>query len=197
MKNNQKVVAIFASGTGSNAIKIIEHLSSLYSQSAIKFIVLSNKKDAPILQKAQNLGIETLVFNRAVFYDQKTVVEFLQNNGVDLVVLAGFLWLVPASLIEAYPQKIINIHPALLPKFGGKGMFGIHIHKAVKEANEKITGITIHYVNQHYDEGEIILQKQCEVYTDDTPEMIATKVLQLEHQWFPKVVADLLEKVNR
>lgn len=196
MKNNQKVVAIFASGTGSNAIKIIEHLSVLYSQNTIKFIILSNKKDAPILQKAQNLGIETLVFNRTEFYEQKTVVEFLQINGVDLVVLAGFLWLVPTNLIETYPQKIINIHPALLPKFGGKGMFGINIHKAVKEANEKTTGITIHYVNQHYDEGKIILQKQCEVYADDTPEMIAARVLQLEHQWFPKVVGDLLGEVG-
>jgi phosphoribosylglycinamide formyltransferase-1 len=192
MNTKKKVLAIFASGTGSNAMKIINYVSSLPIYQDIKFIVLSNKADALVLQKAKDLQIETFVFNRKKFYEDTEVIEYLYQQKVDIVVLAGFLWLVPLSLIEQYPKKIINIHPALLPKFGGKGMFGMHIHQAVKNANESETGITIHYVNANYDEGEIILQKKCPVYFSDTPEDIAKRVLTLEHEWFPKVVAELL-----
>ena len=201
-------IAIFASGTGSNALKIIDYLTNhLESDNNIKtpisFLVLSNKADAAILEKISSMNtsmdtstnIETFVFNRKQFYEQTTVLDYLQAHDVQLIVLAGFLWLVPNYLVDNYPHKIINIHPALLPKFGGKGMFGIHVHEAVKQAKETETGITIHFVNKKYDEGEIILQKKCVVHADDTAEMIAKKVLSLEHEWLPKVVEQLVKKL--
>lgn len=192
-------IAIFASGTGSNALKIINHLTNHWetddeTKTNISFLVLSNKADAPILEKVSSLNIQTFVFNRQQFYEQTTVLDYLQANKVQFIVLAGFLWLVPDYLVDNYPHKIINIHPALLPKFGGKGMFGMHVHEAVKRANETETGITIHFVNKKYDEGEIILQKSCAVHADDTAEIIAKKVLALEHEWLPKVVEQLLHK---
>jgi phosphoribosylglycinamide formyltransferase-1 len=182
-------VALFASGTGSNVIKIIEHFAQ---HPAVRFSVLSNKADAPVLAKATALGIETFVFDKKMFTEQTTVVDFLQARQVKLIVLAGFLWLVPESLVLAFPNKIINIHPALLPKFGGKGMYGMRVHQAVREANETESGITIHFVNTKYDEGKIILQVQCPVYQEDTPEVIAKKVQTLEHTWLPKVIEELL-----
>jgi phosphoribosylglycinamide formyltransferase-1 len=201
-------IAIFASGTGSNALKIIDYLTNHLEtddkiKTPISFLVLSNKADAPILEKISSMNtsmdtstnIETFVFNRKQFYEQTTVLDYLQAHDVQLIVLAGFLWLVPNYLVDNYPHKIINIHPALLPKFGGKGMFGIHVHEAVKQAKETETGITIHFVNKKYDEGEIILQKKCVVHTDDTAEMIAKKVLSLEHEWLPKVVEQLVKKL--
>jgi phosphoribosylglycinamide formyltransferase-1 len=191
-------IAIFASGTGSNALKIIDYFASpkeIFGENSreISFVILSNKIDAPILEKASSRGIETFVFNRKEFYETNIVLDYLQKNDIKLIVLAGFLWLVPNYLVQNYPNKIINIHPALLPKFGGKGMFGINVHTAVKAANETETGITIHFINEKYDEGMIILQKKCLVHETDTPELIAKKVLALEHEWLPKTVEKLID----
>ncbi len=183
-------IAIFASGGGSNALKIIDYFAL---RSDISFVILSNKSDAPILEKATAKDIENIVFNRKEFYESHRILEYLQKNEVDLIVLAGFLWLMPRYLIENYADKIINIHPALLPKYGGKGMFGINVHTAVKNAKETETGITIHFVNENYDEGMIILQKKCVIQEIDTPEMIAKKVLALEHEWLPQIVEKLID----
>ncbi len=187
-------IAIFASGTGSNALKIIAHLATLPD---VQCLILSNKANAPILAKAQTIGIETFVFTKTEFYEQTTVVDFLKAQSIQFIVLAGFLWLVPPSFIAAFPKAIINLHPALLPKFGGKGMYGMRVHEAVKAANEMETGITIHYVNEKYDEGEIILQARCPIATMDTPESIAQKVQALEHLHLPEVVKNLVALASK
>jgi len=140
-------------------------------------------------------SIETLLIDRASFYEGTSILKALEDRNIDLVVLAGFLWLVPEYLVKRYDQRIINIHPALLPKFGGKGMYGHHIHKAVKAAGESHSGLTIHYVDGAYDEGNIILQRRVAIDTTDTPEDIAQKVLKLEHRYFPIVIEDLLEGI--
>lgn len=155
-------------------------------------MVLSNKKKAGVLDIAQEHHIASTVFNRTEFYESDTVVNLLKSEQIDLIVLAGFLWLIPASLIKAFPRKIINIHPALLPKFGGKGMYGMHVHRAVKANSEKESGITIHYVNEAYDEGQIIFQKSVDLDAEDSAEMIRSKVLQLEHAYFPKTIEGVL-----
>lgn len=190
-----KRIAIFASGSGSNAQKIIEYFHK--NQEVEVSIVLSNRPDAYVLQRADNFEIPTHVFDREEFYNTSEIVKLLQSLQVDLVVLAGFLWLVPANLIEAYPNKIINIHPALLPKFGGKGMYGMKVHKAVLEAGEAESGITIHYVNEHFDEGEIIHQSKYKIENDDDADMIAYKGQQLEHHYYPKVIENLLKKMSK
>jgi len=182
-------IAIFASGTGSNAVKIIEHFKE---KTEYSFVVLSNKKDAPVLEKAKNLGVESFTFDRKDFYESEKVVDFLKAQQVRFVILAGFLWLVPPNLITAFMGRVINIHPALLPDFGGKGMYGMKVHQAVIDAKEAESGITIHYVNQKYDEGHIIFQDSCEVLPTDTPETLAQKIHTLEHEHFPKVVARLV-----
>jgi phosphoribosylglycinamide formyltransferase 1 len=186
---NDTHIAIFASGNGSNAINIIRYFEK-YPQ--IRFTVLSNKADAPVLGKAQTLNVPTLTFNKNEFSKQTTVLDYLQANQVDYIVLAGFLWLVPTALVKAYPGKIVNIHPALLPNYGGKGMYGHFVHEAVIAAGETESGITIHYVNEHYDEGEVILQAKCPVSPNDTPDSLAQKIHALEHEHFPKVVEKLI-----
>lgn len=189
-----KNIAIFASGTGSNAQKIMEHFEG--SSLAKVTLVLSNKPQAGVLEKAQKFKVATQVINHEGFYKSNEVVELLQQQSIDLVVLAGFLWLVPQNLIQAFPQQIINIHPALLPKYGGKGMYGMKVHQAIVENQEKETGITIHYVNEHYDEGKVIFQQSCHVSPEDTPEAVAKKVQLLEHEHFPKVVEELVKKLQ-
>ena len=189
MKQNIPYIAIFASGSGSNAVKIIEHFTRQKIET--RFCILSNKPKAPVLGKAKKLGIETLVFSREEFFNSDKIVEYLQSKNVSLIVLAGFLWLVPENIIKAFNGKIINIHPALLPKYGGKGMFGMRAHQAVVDARESETGITIHYVDEEYDHGKIILQKSCSVIPEDTPETVAKKVQQLEHKHFPIVTEQL------
>lgn len=188
-----KNIAIFASGTGSNAQKIMEHFEG--SSLAKVNLVVSNKPKAKVLEKAQNFGVPTQVINRQGFYHSNEVVDLLKQHHTDLIVLAGFLWLVPQNLIAAFPQQIINIHPALLPKFGGKGMYGMNVHQAVVDNREPETGITIHYVNEHYDEGKAIFQKSCPVAPQDTAEMVAKKVQLLEHEHFPKVVEELVKNL--
>jgi phosphoribosylglycinamide formyltransferase 1 len=183
-------LAIFASGSGSNAQKIIEHFRPDTKVSIS--CILSNNSEAFVLERARGLDIPTRVFDRKTFYESDEIVQYLQNQGVDWVILAGFLWLIPARLIEAFPNRIINIHPALLPKYGGKGMYGMKVHQAVFQNQESETGITIHMVNEQYDEGKILFQAKCKLNSEDTPESIADKVHQLEYQYFPKVIEKLI-----
>lgn len=190
----KKRIAIFASGSGSNAQKIMEHFK--YSDSAEVALVLSNNPDAYVLQRADNFEIPTHVFDKHDFYQTDEIVNLLKRLEIDLVVLAGFLWLVPESLLKAFPNKIINIHPALLPKFGGKGMYGDRVHKAVLEAGEEEHGITIHFVNENFDEGEIIHQARFRIEPGDTIEIIKFNGQQLEHTHYPKTIENLLRKYN-
>jgi phosphoribosylglycinamide formyltransferase-1 len=183
-------IAIFASGGGSNARKIIEHFQG--SSVGKVVLVISNKKDAGVLDIAQEHNIPTQLLQRSLFYETTEILTVLQKHAVDLIVLAGFLWLVPDYLIQAFPKKIVNIHPALLPQFGGKGMYGGHVHAAVKAAGVQVTGITIHFANEHYDDGDIIFQATCPVMETDTPETIARKVLVLEHEHYPRVIEGVI-----
>ncbi len=188
----QTKIAIFCSGSGSNAQKIIEHFSG---HKAIEISVLmANKPEAYALERAKNLNIPTWTFNREDYQSGK-VLEELRKREIDWIILAGFLWLIPEDLVKNYPDKIINIHPALLPKFGGKGMYGMNVHSAVVANKEKESGITIHYVNKHYDEGNIIFQASCSVAPSDTPEEVAKKVQALEHEHFPRVIEELILSV--
>jgi len=179
-------IAIFASGGGSNAETIIQHLKG-HDYLSVRLII-SNRKSAGVLDRAKKHGIETLVIERQGFYENKNFTTKLAAAQIELIVLAGFLWLIPPYLVEAFPKRIINIHPALLPKYGGKGMYGHHVHQAVFDNKEKESGPTIHYVNEVYDEGNIILQARCEILPTDQPEDIAAKVLRLEHQVYPVAV---------
>jgi len=190
----KKRIAIFASGSGSNAQKIMEHFK--YADNAEVALVLSNNPEAYVLQRADNFEIPTHVFDKHSFYQTDEVVDLLKRLEIDIVVLAGFLWLVPENLLKAFPNKIINIHPALLPKFGGKGMYGDRVHKAVLAAGEEEHGITIHFVNENFDEGEIIYQAKFRIEPGDTLEILKFNGQQLEHQHYPKVIENLLKKYN-
>ena len=187
-----KNIAIFASGSGPNARKIMEYFAERNDVSVQ--IVISNRADAGVLKIAENFGVDSIVIQRRTFYESEDVLSVLNKYEISLIVLAGFLWLVPPYLVEAYQGRIVNIHPALLPKYGGKGMHGIHVHEAVKKANEKESGITIHFVNDHYDEGQIIFQARCQLSPSDAPEDIARKVLQLEHKHYPEIIDQLLHR---
>lgn len=184
-----KKIAIFASGTGSNAKKIIEYLANLPGDKAATVsLVVSNKPDAGVLKIADDNNIPTLVIDKEKFFRGNAYTDELKAAGIDFIVLAGFLWKIPLLLIKAFPKKIINIHPALLPKYGGKGMYGHHVHEAIIANKEKESGITIHYVDELYDHGEIILQAKCPVNESDTPDSLAKKVQALEHLHFPEIV---------
>ncbi|HWZ21837.1 MAG TPA: phosphoribosylglycinamide formyltransferase [Cytophagaceae bacterium] len=191
----QTKIAIFCSGSGSNAQKIIEYFQN---RNDIKIAVLmSNKADAYALEHAKNANIPTWVFNRNDFYNTELVLEKLKAYEIDYIILAGFLWLIPENLVRNFPEKIINIHPALLPKFGGKGMFGMHVHNAVVANKESESGITIHFVNAHYDEGNVIFQTSCALEPTDTSEEVAKKVLSLEHTHFPRVIEEVIQKKSQ
>ena len=190
----KKRIAIFASGSGSNAQKIMEHFKR--SSEAEVVLILTNNPQAYVLQRADNFEVPSHIFTRDEFYKSDDVIKLLKNLQVDLIVLAGFLWLVPVSLLKAFPNKIINLHPALLPKYGGAGMYGDHVHKAVLANNEEESGITIHFVDENFDEGEIIHQSRFKIEPGDNLEMIKFKGQQLEHQHFPKVVENLLKKMK-
>lgn len=192
-KDVKKRIAIFASGSGSNAQKIMEHFK--YHDSAEVALVLSNSADAFVLQRADNFEVPTHVFDRLEFYESDEVVKVLNKLNVDLIVLAGFLWLVPENLLKAYPNKIINIHPSLLPKHGGKGMYGDRVHRTVLENKEDESGISIHFVNENFDEGEVIYQGRFKIEPEDTLEVIKFKGQQLEHLHYPKVIENLLKKM--
>jgi len=181
----KKNIAILASGSGSNAENIILYFRN--NKDICFPVIISNKEDAFIHERAKKLEIPSCVFKKADFESEK-VLDFLKKQQIDFIVLAGFLLKVPENLLQAYPDRIINIHPALLPKFGGKGMYGSHVHEAVVAAKEKESGITIHYVNENYDEGQIIFQAKCEVLPTDTPNDVAEKVHALEYEFFPKII---------
>lgn len=185
-------IAIFASGSGSNAEEIIKHFSKIPD---IKVnLILTNRPDAYVIQRAEKYGIDHVLFSREDFYESGKVLNELQQNAIDFIVLAGFLWLIPNNLLTNYSNKIINIHPALLPKFGGKGMYGARIHEAVKAAKEEETGITIHYVNENYDEGNIIFQAHCPVFPEDSAEDIQKRVHELEYEHFPSIIERTIRK---
>lgn len=189
-----KKLALFASGNGTNAEQIIRYFHR--PESGIKVdLILTNKPEAYVLQRAKKLNVDSFVFDRDSFYTSEEIVEHLQYRKIDLIVLAGFLWLIPKSMIEAFPQKIINIHPALLPKYGGKGMYGSHVHEAVVKNKETETGITIHLVDEIYDNGTILCQKRCEVLASDTPDQVAHRVHQLEYEYFPQVIEKYIHEV--
>ncbi len=182
---------MFASGTGSNALKIMEYTAER-GEVAVG-LVISNKPDAKVLDIAAGRGIPTAVIGRDLFYEREAeMLAILRQYEAEWLILAGFLWLVPGYLLRAFPGRVVNIHPALLPKFGGKGMYGMRVHEAVKAAGETETGITIHYANEHYDEGDVIFQASCPVDPADAPTDIARKVQQLEHAHFPRVVCELI-----
>lgn len=186
-------IAIFASGSGTNAENIIKTCkeNKKFEISAI----FSNNKDAYVVQRAINHNINHYIFSRPDFYENNHVIELLRSENIDFIVLAGFLWLIPEDLINLYPNKIINIHPALLPKYGGKGMYGMNVHKAIVENKEKETGITIHYVNKEYDKGNIIFQAKCNIDTSDTPDDVAKKVHELEYAHFPRIIEQTVLKL--
>lgn len=183
-----KKIAIFASGSGSNAENIAQYFKG--NEFLNIECIYSNKADAFVLERAKKYNIPTLVFNRDEFYNSEKILDSLKAYDVDLVVLAGFLWLIPQNLIDNF--SIMNIHPALLPAYGGKGMYGSKVHQAVVDNKEKESGITIHYVNEKYDDGQIIFQAKCDVLPSDTADDVAKKVHDLEYEHFPKVIDNLL-----
>jgi phosphoribosylglycinamide formyltransferase 1 len=186
-------IAIFASGSGTNAENIIKYFST--KNSAKVSLVLSNKRQAMVLKRAEANNIRTVFFERKEFYVTGKVLRYLALYKIDFIILAGFLWLVPENIIEHFPGRIINIHPALLPAYGGKGMFGDIVHKAVISNHDKESGITIHYVNKLYDNGDIIFQARCKVDPSDTDESLAEKVHALEYMHYPKIIEDLVVRL--
>ena len=185
-----KRIVIFASGGGTNAENLIKFFQNSDNASVIQ--ILCNNPHAKVLDRAKNLKVSALSFNRVAFSKSEDVLNILKASKPDLIVLAGFLWKFPEFIINAFPNKVINVHPALLPKYGGKGMYGMHVHEAVVANKESETGITIHYVNENYDEGAIIFQAKCDVTSQDTAKDVASKIHDLEMEHFPKVIATLL-----
>lgn len=188
--HQMKRIVIFASGSGTNTENIIQYFNS--TGTAEVTMILANKKDAKVLDRANSHKISALYFNRTVFYKTKHIQNLLLSAKPDLIILAGFLWKMPENIIHMFPNKIINIHPALLPKYGGKGMFGMHVHDSIIKNKETETGITIHYVNEHYDEGNIIFQAKTEISSLDSAQDVAKKVHTLEYDHFPKIIEKLL-----
>lgn len=179
-------LALFASGSGSNALNIINHFSN---HSSVEIgCVLTNKNDSPVIEKSKVKGIEVLVFSNEEVSNGEFLLKVCLEKGIDFIILAGYLRKIPTELLKSYSGKIINLHPALLPKYGGKGMYGINVHKAVIEAKETETGITIHFVNEHFDEGRKIAQFHCALNEKDTVETVQAKVQKLEHAYFPIVI---------
>ena len=185
-------LAVFASGNGTNAERIARYFAGHHSVSVN--MILSNVADAFVLKRAENLGVPSIIFNRELFYQTGQVLKEMQSRRIDFIILAGFLWLIPNDILAAYPGRIINIHPALLPKFGGKGMYGMRVHQAVIAAGEPKSGITIHFVNERYDEGEIIFQATCDIDPLDTPEILAEKVHWLEYRYYPGEVEKVVTR---
>ncbi len=188
-------IAIFASGAGSNAQKIIDYFQ-LHDQIKVALII-SNKAGAGIVQIAEKQKIPALIIEKDRFFQGDAYTELLKARNIDFIVLAGFLWKVPKALIAAYPNKIINIHPALLPKYGGKGMYGHFVHEAVIAAGEQESGISIHFIDEIYDHGNIIFQANCPIEANDTAETLAKKVQLLEHQHYPEVIEKTIQLQNQ
>ena len=185
-----KQIVIFASGSGTNAENLIGYFQDRSGASVVQ--VLTNNPRAKVIERCNRLKVSCMVFNRTAFFHTDDVLELLMLKNPDLIVLAGFLWMVPEKILKAFPGKIINIHPALLPKYGGKGMYGMHVHEAVISNKEKESGISIHYVNERYDEGAIIFQARCSIDSSDSPQDLADKIHLLEMEHFPLVVESIL-----
>ena len=189
-------ISIWASGSGTNAENIILKFKN-HPFIRIKMIV-TNNPSAGVIQRAEKLKKTVHIIPKSVLYEKvHRVIELLKEEEIDLIVLAGFLLKVPKEIIQEYPNKIINVHPALLPKYGGKGFYGNHVHAAVLQNKEKETGITIHYANEEYDEGQIIMQSKCPVLETDTEETLAQRVHQLEYEFYPKVIEQIAEKIQQ
>jgi phosphoribosylglycinamide formyltransferase-1 len=189
-----KRIAIFASGSGSNAEKICNYFSGRTDVEVS--LILTNNPQAGVIQRARKLHIPVVIFDRKTFYETERINQLLQNDGVDLIVLAGFMMLIPPFLVQGFHNKIVNIHPALLPKHGGKGMYGHFVHEAVVAAKDAQSGITIHFVNENYDEGNVIFQTSCEVADADSPDDVARKVQVLEHEHYPRVIDEMIAKIS-
>jgi phosphoribosylglycinamide formyltransferase-1 len=185
-----KRIAVFASGSGTNAENLVRYFSN--SKTVKVELILCNNPSAGVVTRAQSLGVPFFLFNRKDFYESTVVLNELREREIDLVVLAGFLWLIPKNIIEVFEKKIVNIHPALLPSFGGKGFYGINVHQSVLDSKELLSGITIHYVDEKFDEGEIIFQAACHVSSEDSAESLAKKIHELEYRYFPVVVDKVL-----
>ena len=188
-----KNIAIFASGSGTNAENIITYFST--RNTAKVALVLSNRRDSFVLERAAKHNIRSVFFDRKEFYVTGKVLRYLLLYKIDFIVLAGFLWLVPENILEQYNERIINIHPALLPAYGGKGMYGEYVHRAVIEKGEKESGISIHFVNESYDKGDIVLQVRCKVEPTDTPDTLAQKIHALEYKHYPNVIEEIVIKL--
>ena len=191
----QKNIAIFASGSGTNAENIIRHIQG--NKDVNVALVVSNKPDAYVLVRAANLHVPSLTLTREEFARGEELARLMKERGIDFIVLAGFLLRVPEALIEAYPGRIVNIHPALLPKYGGKGMYGDRVHRAVVEAGERESGITIHLIDEQYDRGTTVFQAKCPVLPGDTPDDVARKVHALEYAHYPEVIGQLLADLDK
>jgi phosphoribosylglycinamide formyltransferase-1 len=187
-------IAIFASGAGSNAQKIIDHFKN--SSLARIALIVCNKKNAGVLEIAKKEDISSLIIEKEKFFQGNGYLDELKEHKIEFIVLAGFLWKIPSILINSYPKRIINIHPALLPKHGGKGMYGQNVHEAVINGKEVESGITIHYIDEHYDNGDIILQVKCPVRKNDTPEILANRIHALEHANYPIVIEEIVRKLR-
>lgn len=187
-----KNIAIFASGSGTNAQRIAEYFQSHKEVKVCR--IYCNNPQAYVIQRAVNLGIPLTLFTRKELHESSMVLKTLKDDNTNLIVLAGFLWLIPEDIIHAYKGSIINIHPALLPKYGGKGMYGARVHETVISNNDDVSGITIHFVNEHYDEGQIIFKATCKVEPEDTPDSLAVKIHQLEYEHYPAIIEKLLLK---
>ncbi|WP_323787568.1 phosphoribosylglycinamide formyltransferase [Psychroserpens sp.] len=187
-----KRIVIFASGSGTNAENLIKFFHNRENVSVIQ--ILSNNPHAKVLERAKKLKVSALSFNKIAFAETSHILDLLKSVKPDLIVLAGFLWKFPEHILAEFPNKVINIHPALLPKYGGKGMYGMNVHETIVSNKEKETGITIHYVNEHYDEGAIIFQAKCAVNPSDTAHDVAQKIHKLEMNHFPKVIEKLLNE---
>ena len=190
----KKNIAILASGSGTNAENIIRYFH--VKKSASVALVLTNRRDAFVLERARGLGVPYCFFPKDEWEHGGAILSVLEEHGVDFVVLAGFLARVPEAILHVYPGRIINIHPSLLPKFGGKGMYGNRVHEAVLAAGEVESGITIHYINEHYDEGDVIRQVRCPVLPEDTPEELACRIHALEYEVYPEVIEQLLSEIG-
>ena len=187
-----KRIVIFASGSGTNAENLIKFFHNRENASVIQ--VLTNNPHAKVLERAKKLKVSALSFNKIAFTKTDDVLNILKSSQPDLIVLAGFLWMFPKHILNEFPNKVINVHPALLPKYGGKGMYGMNVHEAIVAKKETETGITIHYVNEHYDEGAIIFQAKCAVLKTDSAQDVANNIHKLEMEYFPKVVDKLLNE---
>lgn len=188
-----KRIAIFASGNGSNAERLFKYF--IGNADVEICLILTNNAKAGVIDRAKNLGVKSVVFNRQDFIENASVDNVLRSHKIDFIILAGFLWLIPDFMISNFPNKIVNIHPALLPKYGGKGMFGMKVHNAVIDAGEKKSGISIHYVNSKYDEGKIIFQTTVEIVKDETAESLAAKIHKLEYEHFPLIIEETLSLI--